>query len=293
VSNIDHGGWTGQTFEQTAPIRSLTLEDLPSCIRLAESRDWGPEQHKWRLLFEIGEVYGVDAPEGGLAGTVVSTRYGTQVAAIGMMLVAEGHERRGLGGRLMRHALERAGTAGAWLTATPFGRPLYERLGFRAIGEMSAYLGAFAPAAGGPPPPVSRRATEADLPSIRALDLAVFGAPRPELLDRLMTFSSHLRVVEGPSGITGFGGAWLNGDTTVLGPVTADDSETALMLISDLAASADGPLRLDVDHRRPELIAWAEANGLSRGFTTTIMVQGADLPGDRDRLFTPVMVALG
>ena len=61
------------------------------------------------------------------------TRYGSDLAAIGMMLVADRHGRKGLGGRLLRHALAQAGDAVVYLTATAYGRPLYERLGFRAI----------------------------------------------------------------------------------------------------------------------------------------------------------------
>ncbi|MCT9930411.1 GNAT family N-acetyltransferase [Planotetraspora sp. A-T 1434] len=283
----------GQPSARSMPIRRLGAEDLPACLRLSQDRDWLPEEHKWRLLFEVGAVYGIDDPEGGLAGTVVATRYGRAVAAISMMLVARRHERQGLGGRLMRHALAEAGTTTVWLTATDYGRPLYERLGFRTIGRCHTYGGPFRPPGGGSPRPVSRPMTAVDLPEVLALDLAAFGADRTALLTRLPSFSEEFRVVDGPSGVAGFGGAWRNGDGAVLGPVIAQDSGTALALISDLAAAVEGPLRLDADDRWPELATWAEAHGLSHRFTTAIMVHGAPLPGDRDHLFTPVMVALG
>jgi GNAT superfamily N-acetyltransferase len=275
------------------PIRRLGLDDLPDCMRLAQDREWSREEHKWRLLFDVGEVYGIDDPDGGLAGAVVSTRYGTGVAAIGMMLVARKQERQGLGRRLMTHALDRSGTAGAWLTATDYGRPLYERLGFRTIGHSSAYTGSFRPRPSDPAQPVSRPMTAADLPAVLALDAEVCGVPRTELVTRLPAFCTSLRVVDGPSGITGYGGAWRNESITVLGPLIAGDGQTALALLSDLAAEAEGPLRVDVEHRWPALIDWAVEHGLSRAFTTAVMIHGADLPGDRDRLFLPVTVALG
>ena len=59
------------------------------------------------------------------------TRYGGGLAAVGMMLVAAQREGRGLGRRLMTHLLDRAGDATVFLTATPLGRPLYEKLGFQ------------------------------------------------------------------------------------------------------------------------------------------------------------------
>lgn len=276
-----------------APIRRLTLEDLPSCLLLSEDRSWPREEHKWRLLFEIGEVYGIDDPDGGLAGAVVSTRYGREIAAISMMLVARSHERRGLGGRLMTHALEQSGTAGAWLTATDYGRPLYERIGFRTISQCSTYRGEFQPQAADPPRPSSRQMAPADLPAVIALDAEVFGASRTALLTRLASFSEQIRVVEGPKGIVGYGCAWRNVDSTVLGPVIAADATTALALLSDLAGAVPGPVRLDLIHRRPELLAWAEAHGLRYGFTTAVMVHGDPPSGDPTRLFAPVMLALG
>ena len=90
------------------PIRRLSRADLAACVELTVDRDWPPEPDKWRLLFAVGEVYGVDDPAGGLAGTVVLTRYGRGLAAVGMMVVASRHSRRGLGRRLLSFALEQA-----------------------------------------------------------------------------------------------------------------------------------------------------------------------------------------
>jgi GNAT superfamily N-acetyltransferase len=56
------------------------------------------------------EVFGLDAPDGkGLAGAVVLTRWGTDLASVGMMLVAARYGRRGLGQALMEHLLRAAG----------------------------------------------------------------------------------------------------------------------------------------------------------------------------------------
>jgi ribosomal protein S18 acetylase RimI-like enzyme len=243
-----------------APIRRLSSVELPECVRLAQDRGWPRELNKWRLLFEISDVYGVDAPDGGLAGIVVSTSYGDVTSAIGMMLVAERFERRGLGRRLMRHAMEHSGTAGALLTATKYGIGLYERLGFRVIGECGTYVGepTTRPLAGRP---LTRPATVADLPALHALDAEVVGAPRTELLSRLPSFCRQLRVVSGPEGIIGYGGAWQNDSDTVIGPVIARDPDTALALISELADAAGGPVRVNVDHRHSRIVAWAKEAG--------------------------------
>ncbi|TDD15418.1 GNAT family N-acetyltransferase [Actinomadura sp. KC06] len=270
------------------PVRLLGIDDLPACQRLAEDRDWGREDHKWRFLFSVGDVYGIDDENGELAGTVISTPYGKDVAAISMVLVAKRYERRGLGGRLMRHAMDNTSTASFCLTATDFGRPLYERLGFRTVGLCTAYTGV---AEGLSKRGVSVPVEASDMPAVHALDTEVFGADRSEMVKGLPSFCESFRVVRNGHGIAGFGGAWKNEDRTMVGPVTAQDTETALTLVDEV--TPPGPVRLDIDHRHPELITWAEAHGLRPAFTTTIMEYGAPINGDPSRLYTPVAQALG
>ena len=91
------------------PVERLSAADQADCLALADDRGWPPEPDKWQLLFEVGEVFGIRDPAGGLAGAVALTRYGPDLAAIGMMLVAERHGRQGLGRALMTHLLSEAG----------------------------------------------------------------------------------------------------------------------------------------------------------------------------------------
>ncbi|OEU90296.1 hypothetical protein DB35_03195 [Streptomyces abyssalis] len=175
---------------QDLPVRRLTVADLAACSDLAESRGWGREQHKWRLLLTTGQGYGIDAPDrpGALIGTCVVTSYpglpgavgeagpdsGPEAApragsaCIGMMLVAARCARQGLGRRLMEHAMHSVTTAGdavaagsaagdgaagdavLFLSATENGRPLYERLGFLPAGTVTSLTGRFRIPAGEP-----------------------------------------------------------------------------------------------------------------------------------------------
>ncbi|WP_075021102.1 GNAT family N-acetyltransferase [Actinomadura madurae] len=270
------------------PVRLLGIDDLAACQRLAEDREWGREDHKWRFLFSVGDVYGVDDGNGGLAATVVTTPYGKDVAAISMVLVAKRYERRGLGGRVMRHAMENAGTSSLCLTATDYGRPLYERLGFRSVGLCTTYKGT------GPGPSertVSVPVEPADMPAIHALDTEVFGADRSQVIDGLPAFCSTFRVVRDGTGIAGFGGMWRNDGQAMVGPVLAQDVGTALALVDEIVP--EGPIRLDIDHLHTELTAWAKRHGLRPAFTTTIMEYGDPIPNDPSRLYLPVAQALG
>jgi ribosomal protein S18 acetylase RimI-like enzyme len=240
-------------------------------------------------------VFGMADNAGELVAAAVLTRYPPGTAVISMVLVASRLERRGLGTRLMTHLLEHAGPGPVYLYATENGRPLYERVGFATIDAMTTYVGRFDPSDGATGAPASRAARDEDLPAIVALDAEAFGADRSDLVSRLPAFCEQLRVLERNGSITGYGGAWRNIETVVIGPVIAVDAPGAAALIGDLAAGAKGArVRLDVDHRNAELRTWATAHGVAPGFDTSLMVHGGrELPGERSRLFLPVMQALG
>jgi GNAT superfamily N-acetyltransferase len=281
------------------PVRRLGPDDLKRCVALSVDRDWAPEQAKWSLLLAASEVFGVDAPDGrGLAAVVVLTRWGTDYAAVGMMLVAARYGRRGLGRALMEHALRAAGDgATVTLFATDMGRPLYEKLGFAAVRRNVSFVGRFRAPAGLGDGGV-RAATEADLPAILDLDRAAFGADRGRILTRLPAFADRIAVVEAGGspgqGIAGYAAAWRNTPaSTVIGPLVAADGEAARRLVTALAATARTPVRLDLDPDRAELPGWAHAHGLEPAARTVVMAHGEVTErGTPDRLFTPISVAL-
>lgn len=279
------------------PIRRLTLRDLTACADLSENRGWPREEHKWGFLLTAGKGYGIDDPDGGLVSACVVTEYGPydrpDLAAVGMVLVADRHARKGIGRRLMRHIVTAMGPTPLTLHATPYGRPLYEELGFKVTGRAEMLRGHFT--AGGSEPKISTRsATAEDLQAILRLDEEVFGADRTHIVTRLPAFADQLRVAEENGRIIGYTAAWPNMETHVVGPLIARDTETAKALIASLAAHTDRPLRTDIDVRHEELLAWAKARGLVSVAFNAVMTYGiGELPGDWSRRFAPVTVAAG
>ncbi|ATW49453.1 GNAT family N-acetyltransferase [Streptomyces peucetius] len=283
-----------QTPLSQLPIRRLTLDDLVACADLSEDRGWPREEHKWGLLLAAGTGYGIDDPGGkGLVTACVLTRYGTGLAAIGMVLVAERHARQGVGRRLMKHVLSETGSLPVTLHATPYGRPLYEELGFATTGRAEMVRGRFITS--GPQPGVrTRPATAEDLSAMLRLDNEVFGLDRTHMITRLPAFADQLRVAEEEGVLTGYAAAWPNMDTHVVGPLIARDTETAKALIASLAEGTDRPLRTDIDVRHEELLAWVKERGLASIAFNAVMTFGTDgLPGDWTRRFAPLTVAAG
>ena len=292
----------GRLAVTEVPVRRLTAADLAGCLALAEDRGWPPEPDKWQLLFEVGEVFGIRDPAGGLAGAVALTRYGPDLAAIGMMLVAQRHGRQGLGRALMTHVLEQAGGVVTCLFATDFGRPLYERLGFRPAWLSDRYIGPLAAgppapelaaAAGGPVP--VRPATPEDQRAIARLDRAAFGADRSGILARLPQLSERVLVAPGRDGrgVRGFAASAVLSGLLLPGPVVAEDLDVATALVAGLAAGAGRPLRIEVASTHPGLARWAAAHGLTARSQTAFMTHGGALPGRPGQVFGPLNVAMG
>ncbi|MFE9699411.1 GNAT family N-acetyltransferase [Streptomyces sp. NPDC006270] len=285
------------------PIRRLNRGDLVPCADLCEDRGWPRDEHRWGLLLSAGNGYGIDAPDGkGLAATCLTMPYGSDLAAVGMLLVAGRYARRGVARRLMRHVMEAAGDTPLALYATEQGQPLYEDLGFSAVGLAERVGGRFgpaapdgsAPAAPSRPAVTTRPAAAGDLRAMVRLDLAAFGADRTHLLTRLPAFSDRLQVAEEHGELVGYAALWPSGPSGVIGPLIARDTATAQALVTALAATTDRPLRADVDARHKELLGWLAERGLEPLSRTTAMTYGIpELPGDAARRFAPLTVATG
>jgi N-acetylglutamate synthase-like GNAT family acetyltransferase len=277
--------------EPTTAPRPLSISDLTACLTLADNREWPHEDRKWELLLRAGQGYGIDDAAGKLAASAVLTRF-DGVAAISMVLVAAHYERRGLGARILRHAMAEAGDDITTLYATTFGKPLYERLGFVGTSAVEVAIGRFTGTATG----TTRPATAADLPDILRLDTEVLGADRTAVLSRLPDYAERIRVIDRDGVITGYAAAsrpMTTGDYTQIGPVIAAEAHDARALIADLAAETDGKTRVDLEDHS-DLAAWATAHGLDILNTCTFMVVGGTaLPGDRKRMFVPLLQALG
>ncbi|WP_326659935.1 GNAT family N-acetyltransferase [Streptomyces sp. NBC_00385] len=290
------------------PLRRLTRDDLVPCADLSEDRGWPRDEHRWGLLLAAGTAYGIDDPESkGLMATCVVTAYGPRMAAIGMLLVAGRYARQGVGRYLMQQVVESTGGVPLSLHATDAGRPLYEELGFLAVGRTERVSGPFRPVAeqgrsdmAGHPGTAAgarltvRPASAGDLQAILRLDAGAFGLDRTHILVRLPAFADHLRVAEEDGELVGYAALWPSSESHVVGPLIARDTATAKLLVTSLAAATDRPLRADIDARHEELLHWFRECGLGSGPATTVMSLGnPEQPGDWKHRFAPLSVATG
>jgi predicted N-acetyltransferase YhbS len=283
-------------------IRQLTADDVPACADLAASRGWPREERKWRFLLGVGRGYGAMDAGGRLVGSVLLTRCTPRVAAIGSLLVAEPLQGRGIGRALMGCALREAGVMQVTLASTRQGRPLYDRLGFREVGRLDMYRGAFGPPSGpAARMPLSRPVTAADLPRIAAFDAQVHGGDRSPLLTAALDFVLEARMVEDGDRLLAVGAVWDSEGTARVGPLIAVDEEAALAVLIDLAGTHPGPGKVDlrVDRcadlhaGRSRIRGWLDRQGFELHACTAVMVHGPrQLPGRPELLWSPLMQAL-
>src|SRR5438105_326426 len=156
-------------------------------MRLKQSAGWNQTAEDWVRLVEIAPegCFGIDV-EGTLAATTTAVCYGNELAWIGMVLTAPQYRGRGLARSLMQHALayvDQLGIGCIKLDATEMGRPLYEKLGFKAECVIERWFR---------PPVAFDRSPSRDSvePIDFALDREAFGADRERLLSELAKVES-------------------------------------------------------------------------------------------------------
>lgn len=256
--------------------RPLIEADLPRAAALSFLIGWNQRAEDWALFLREGEARAIDDGEAALGATAAVIRYGAELAWISMVLVRPELRRRGHATMLMRWAIDTLrGTRCVALDATPAGREVYRRLGFRDLWGFARWaLPDALPQQAG-----VRRMTEDDWPAVLAQDAAAFGAPRAALL-RAFAARAPAFVAEDGSG---FALARDGARGPQIGPVVARDDDTAEALVAAARAALPGPCVLDLPDARPGLAAWLAAHGGTMQRPFTRMALGADTPGEASR----------
>lgn len=218
-------------------IRFFTLVDIPGAMRLKELARWNQTEADWRRLLKL-EPQGCFAISVGdrLVGTATTTRYGTELAWIGMVLVDPEFRRRGIATSLMGAALDYLRSAGVEtvkLDATPDGRHVYEGLGFETESLVERWEGFSATDSAGRDEASPDVKSFASIAQIATLDRHAFGADRSELLGMLIRDAGIAPLVHfSPQGDpSGYVLAREGTNAAYVGPLVANDSCAAARLL--------------------------------------------------------------
>src|SRR2546425_12185512 len=132
----------------------MRLEDIPAGLRLCRASGWNQRDEDWRALLSLNPGGFIAAVgDGRVVGTGGAVRYGPALGWVCMILVDPESRSQGLGTRVMEEVLHRLdGVAVVGLDATPGGRLVYAKLGFRDARALARFD---ARALSAPPPATS------------------------------------------------------------------------------------------------------------------------------------------
>jgi ribosomal protein S18 acetylase RimI-like enzyme len=265
-------------------LRRMTPEDLPSADALRSAAGWNqtPADLARLLAWEPACCF-VATVKDTIVGTATATCYGTELAWIGMVLVAPECQRRGIGRWLVERCLAELDDRGIGcvrLDATPAGQPVYSRLGFVPEWSLARWQQTEANA-----PRMPERVALCDLrltdwEELALPDRKAFGADRARCLRGLAEDCHAARVVIDDQQIPRAYGMLRPGSLAdYLGPVVAASPTEGRALVFDLVSrSRHDKLFWDIPDRNTAAIAVAAELGFRRQRPLVRMWRGAPRP---------------
>lgn len=241
--------------------RTLTESDFAFADTVRALAGWNQTIADWRRVL-AHEPDGCFLAEwdGVSAGVVTTTRYGYELAWIGMMLVHPDYRRRGIASELMDKAIAylRSKNVGCIkLDATPEGAQVYERLGFRPELELYRWKGDLKS--------VRKRLQRDPLPLPLEFDRRAFGADRSDWLASLASDAQVVRLIRDDADNPAAMGMIREGSrATYLGPISAKDESAGRNLVFSLLEEIDGPVYWDLPEENRDAISIAESYGFQR-----------------------------
>lgn len=235
-------------------ISPFAPDDIHPFLALAKDEGWISTRRELAFLLERSPdgclVYHEDGKQ---VGFVTAVPYGTS-GWIGNLLVAATARGRGIGTALFKQAmqvLQSNGIRTVWLTASTYGRPIYERNGFRLCDQVRRWeRSGETQATAAAPVPIQ--------PGWQQIDYLGWGDTRNELLDYAVANGTAVGAEQGFLVLQRIGGS------QQIGPFGALNSSTAEQLLEQ-ALVKTGRVLLDVPlSNRP-----ASRLLTSRGFTVS------------------------
>jgi GNAT superfamily N-acetyltransferase len=266
-------------------FRDMTPGDIEAGLRFCRASGWNQREEDWRRLLAQGAGrFRAAVVDGRVVGTGGIAAYGT-LGWVCMILVDPSERGWGIGSAIVADLLTlTSGLDTIGLDATPGGRPVYAKLGFRdAAGLVRLESG---PREGAAPPAGVRPLAPSDLEAALAWDREVFGADRGELLRWALEQAPEYAWCSGRAGaLDGYcfgrhGHRWEQ-----VGPVVARGTETAGRLVAAcVGPQPDRRFVIDVPDDRPEWIESLVALGFATQRPFTRMYLGDARPPGRPAL---------
>lgn len=183
-------------------VRRMHPSDIDAALGLIRPQHWNQTTEDWaRFMALEPEGCFVAVLDGSLVATTTTERF-SRVGWIGMVTTDPEHRGLGIGRQMMQAAisyLRRAGARTVKLDATPMGKPLYDRLGFKPEYPLQRVVGAGRPLDTSGVTPI--RGDREALDAIYSLDRSTYRVDRSDMLRRLAAGWPELAAVHRTRGV--------------------------------------------------------------------------------------------
>jgi ribosomal protein S18 acetylase RimI-like enzyme len=273
-------------------VRRMTEADLRLALGWAAAEGWNPGLNDAQCFyaadrqgFLVGELDGVPM------GCVSAVRYGSGFGFLGLYIVKAEHRGQGFGLKLWRAAMDRLGDRVVGLDGVVAQQENYRKSGFQLAYRNIRQRGE----GGGAAPPGLTDLAAVPIEEILRYDGTAFPATRAEFLTSWVAQPQavFLGVVDGRR-LKGYGVLRGCREGFKVGPLFADDEETAERLFAGLIARAPGaPVFLDTPEGNPAAVALAARHAMTPVFETARMYKNGRPEMRPDRCFGVTTFELG
>ena len=276
-------------------IATMTRGEVEFAIELAAKEGWNPG------LADATTFHAAD-PDGFLVGKlggepigcISAVRYPGDFGFIGLYIVVPEQRGKGYGIGLWNAAMQRLAGCNVGLDGVIEQQANYRRSGFRLAHSNLRYELADIPRAARSDDilPVGDSPVE----RILAYDRTAFPAPREAFLRAWLEPSAATGLLSQSGGrVRGYGAIRKSRSGWKIGPLFADDGETAERLYLALCARRDNaePVYLDVPEVNAAAVALAQKHRMRKVFGTARMYTGVAPPIALERVFGVTTFELG
>jgi len=256
--------------------RAFESTDIIAAHALSVAVGWPHRAEDWQSMFAAGSGF-VAQDDGEVIGTALYWKCGTDRGTLGLVIVSPEAQGRGIGRQLMELVLEALGNRVTFLHATPAGKPLYERLGFKACGTVDQHQGVVSSVRSVTPPAGEqlRSLKCEDVPQVVELASRASGLDRSQIIPVLLDVAQGV-LLERAGELVGFSLFRRFGRGYAIGPVVAahspGDGRAKALIAHWLAMSSGEFVRIDVPGGAA-LTDWLNAVGVKRINTVVKMVR--------------------
>ncbi|RWM95249.1 MAG: GNAT family N-acetyltransferase [Mesorhizobium sp.] len=273
-------------------IRTLTASEVEKLVEWAAREGWNPGIDDAAALRAADPEGFISAfVTGEMVAGISAVAYGAEFGFIGLYICRPDRRGEGHGKAVWDAGMARLGDRIVGLDGVAEQRANYQHKGFVPAYETVRFSGRPARLTGGRE---IRSVAAAETAEILAYDRQCFPAPREAFLREWLQPPRIAMMSTGSTGLAGYGVARRCREGFKIGPLFADDMETALALMAELTGRTAGEaLHIDVPATQIGFTAVLQAVGMVPGFTTTRMYRGGKPGNVPSKVFGITTLELG